>query len=76
MGNGVYEAPDTVCYGNGMFVAVTSKRGIVYSYDGINWNIAKNNSSSSSYSVDMITYGDGKFVYVSKNSIYYSQVRI
>ena len=56
----------SVCYGNGMFVAVAQNTNIaVYSTDGITWTQTTMPVSNNWYSV---CYGNGKFVAVAYNS--------
>ena len=50
----------SICYGDGKFVAVGGGGKIAYSIDGINWTEADSPFGSSS--IDSICYGDGKFV--------------
>lgn len=51
---------NSVCYGNGKFVAVENDGGVAYSTDGINWT-AKKVGSNWWYGV---CYGNEKFVVV------------
>lgn len=50
----------SVCYGNGMFVAV-GENAVMKSQDGINWNI-----TVSTYNFESVGYGNGMFVAVAK----------
>ena len=50
----------SICYGDGKFVAVGGGGKIAYSIDGINWTEADSPFGSSS--IDSICYGDRKFV--------------
>ena len=57
---------DSVCYGNGKFVAVArNSTKAAYSTDGITWTAATLPSSGYWWSV---CYGNGKFVAVARNS--------
>lgn len=62
---------NSVCYGNGKFVAITSTSIAAYSTDGINWTQTTLPAYASWYSV---CYGGGKFVAVAsrKNIAAYS----
>jgi len=50
-----------IAYGNGMFVAIAyGTNQLIYSYDGINWNIGNTNSTNRNFM--KITYTNGKFM--------------
>ena len=57
----------SVCYGNGMFVAVAdSTNYFAYSTDGINWT--ESTISDTSRQWQSVCYGNGKFVTITGNS--------
>ena len=57
--------PQSITYGDGKFLVVTNaSTDVLWSTDGINWNLATGTEANSWYSV---TYGDGKFVAISSN---------
>ena len=61
--NNVSEStPQSITYGDGKFLVVNNaSTDVLWSTDGINWNLATGTEANSWYSV---TYGDGKFVAV------------
>ena len=56
-----------VAYGNGIFVAVSSGSGIMYSTDGRTWNAV-----SIGEFFNCVTYGNGKFVAIASSVIWIS----
>ena len=60
---------NSICYGNGKFVAVGFGGKIAYSSDGINWTAA---SSPVDVTLVDVCYGNGKFVAVGNRKILYS----
>jgi hypothetical protein len=63
--NGTYEEWISVCYGGGLFVAVTQfGNETMSSSDGINWTL---NTLATSTSWSGVGYGNGKFIVVGGN---------
>lgn len=59
---------NSVCYGNGMYVAVAGSNGyVMYSNDGISWTLATMPNTKAWQSV---CYGNDKFVAVAQSSNY------
>lgn len=54
----------TGAYGNNMYVAAQESGILMYSEDGISWNLSSNTMSN----VSAIVYGGGRFVCATKNS--------
>ena len=60
----------SVCYGNGKFVAVADDSYFAYSTDGITWT--EGTISSTSRSWESVCYGNNKFVAVAYNTNYFA----
>jgi len=60
----------TVAYGDGKFVAGSSKGNLAYSQDGVNWTAVKKTTSVKL--IRDIAYGNGKFIAVGGSKILYS----
>ncbi len=54
---------NSICYGNGKFVAVGSSGKMAYSYDGVNWTSVSDSKFGTTY-IYNVCYGNGKFVAV------------
>ena len=61
---------ESVCYGNGKFVAVAYPNYFAYSTDGMNWT--EGTISNTSRNWHSVCYGNGKFVAVAYNSNYFA----
>ena len=69
--NGLFtQSWESICYGNGKFVAIASSnsRTFAYSMDGINWTETTNGLSTHRWA--SVCYGNGKFVAISGTSTY------
>ena len=51
----------SICYGNGKYVAGGYDGKMAYSSDGITWTEV-GNSTFGSYAIQFICYGDGKYI--------------
>ena len=58
-----YSTINSICYGNGKYIAVGLSGKRVYSTDGVNW-IEVTDSIFGSSSINSICYGNGKYVAV------------
>ena len=54
---------NSICYGNGKFVAVGSSGKMAYSPDGVNWTSVSDSKFGTTY-IYNVCYGNGKFVAV------------